>query len=236
MWMWALLPVCLAVFGTVGIWTVFAIAVTNGSVNLTEGVPYISECGTFNPQSCLFSQICNICSVLALWIVVIRFQQVRDYGHHGRANIASIVLGFISSVGISVTGNFQQSILMGVHLLGAFLAFFLGLGYFWVQLFLTYRAEPSEDRCWAGPARALCCILCTILVIIMSILHNIGYPSGAATCEWAVVMLYFCLFGLFAAEFRHVDCHHLIVQTRVLRNDCSPATIEINGHVANTLN
>lgn len=46
-------------------------------------------------------------SLSALWIVVIRFQQVRDFGDHGKANIVSIVLGFISSVGISVTGNFQ---------------------------------------------------------------------------------------------------------------------------------
>ncbi|XP_067331964.1 modulator of macroautophagy TMEM150B isoform X1 [Channa argus] len=164
MWLWALLPISLAVFGTVGIWTVFAVAVTNGSVNLTEGIPFISNCGTYNPQSCLFSQICNICSVLSLWIVVIRYQQVQDYGDHGKANIASIVLGFISSIGISVIGNFQQSVLMGIHLFGAFLAFFIGLAYFWVQLFLTYRAEPSQDRCWVGPVRALCCTFCTILV------------------------------------------------------------------------
>lgn len=124
-----------------------------------------SECGTYNPQSCLFSQICNVCSVLgnnppayldtlggghmlqidellsqnivytavlichsmssgcwsspsfaplslclcpsAVWIVVIRFQQVRDFGDHGTANILSIVWGFIACIGISVLGNFQ---------------------------------------------------------------------------------------------------------------------------------
>ncbi|KAM9346038.1 modulator of macroautophagy TMEM150B [Symphorus nematophorus] len=221
MWLWALLPVCLAIFGTVGIWTVFAVAVTNGSVNLTEGVPYISQCGTYNPQSCLFSQICNICSVLALWIVVIRFQQVRDFGNHGKANIASIVLGFISSAGISILGNFQQTVSMSIHLLGAFLAFFLGLAYFWIQLYLTYRAEPSQGRCLTGAARATCCILSTILVILMSILHKTGYPSAAAVCEWALVMLFFCLFGLFAAEFRHIDCHHLTVQKQALLKDHS---------------
>ncbi|XP_051245204.1 modulator of macroautophagy TMEM150B [Dicentrarchus labrax] len=232
MWLWALLPVCLAVFGTVGIWTVFAVAVTNGSVNLTEGVPYISQCGTYNPQSCLFAQICNICSVLALWIVVIRFQQVRDFGNHGKANIASIVLGFISSTGISVIGNFQQSVLKSIHLLGAFLAFFLGMAYFWVQLFLTYRAQPSQDRCCIGPARATCCILCTILVISMTVLHNTGYPSEAAVCEWALVMVFFMLFGLFAAEFRHIDCHHLNVQKQAPGNDCNTPSIEINSYVA----
>ncbi|XP_042248269.1 modulator of macroautophagy TMEM150B [Thunnus thynnus] len=229
--LWALLPVFLAVFGTVGIWTVFAIAVTNGSVNITEGMPFISHCGTYSPQSCLFSQVCNICSVLALWIVVIRFQQVRDYGNHGKVNIASIVLGFISSIGISIIGNFQQSVLMGVHLLGAFLAFFVGLGYFWVQLFLTYRAKPCQDQCWVGAVRATCCTLCTVLVIIMSILHNTGYTSGAAVCEWALVMVFFCLFGLFAAEFRHIDCHHLTVQKQALKNERGPSSREMNGRM-----
>uniref|UniRef100_A0A8B9HNE2 CWH43-like N-terminal domain-containing protein n=1 Tax=Astyanax mexicanus TaxID=7994 RepID=A0A8B9HNE2_ASTMX len=64
MWAWALLPVLLAMFGTVGLWAVFGIAVSNNTVNLTVEFPYISTCGSYNPQSCLFSQICNICSVL----------------------------------------------------------------------------------------------------------------------------------------------------------------------------
>ncbi|XP_033999582.1 modulator of macroautophagy TMEM150B-like [Trematomus bernacchii] len=212
MWLWALLPICQAVFGTLGIWTVFAVSVSNGSVNLTKGFPYISDCGSYKPQSCLFSQMCNICSVLALWIVIIRFQQVKDFGNHGKANIAGIILGFISSVGISIIGNFQISAVKSIHLLGAFLAFILGLAYFWVQLLLTYRAGPSHDRCWVGPVRAACCSLCTLLVVLILVLRHTGSPSGAAVCEWVLVMLSFGLFGLFAAEFRHIDCLHLTIQ------------------------
>uniref|UniRef100_A0A7N6A7N1 CWH43-like N-terminal domain-containing protein n=1 Tax=Anabas testudineus TaxID=64144 RepID=A0A7N6A7N1_ANATE len=223
MWLWALLPICLAVFGTVGIWTVFGIAVTNGSVNLTEGVPYISTCGSYNPQSCLFSQICNTSSVLGLWIVVIRFQQVRDFGNHGWVNTASIVFGFISCVGLSILGNFQS--ILEIHVFGALLAFFVGLAYFWVQLILTYRAEPSQDRCWVGPVRATCCTICTILAFAMIGLHRMRYPSPAAVCEWTLVMLFFCLFGLFAVEFKHIDCHRLTVQKRALETDCFSASM-----------
>uniref|UniRef100_A0A672YBM0 Zgc:123244 n=1 Tax=Sphaeramia orbicularis TaxID=375764 RepID=A0A672YBM0_9TELE len=259
MWLWALLPICLAIFGTAGIWTVFAISVSNGSVNLTEGFPYISECGSYNPQSCLFAQICNIFSILALWVVVIRFQQVRDYGCHGKANIISIILGFTSCFGVSVLGNFQQTVLRSVHLLGAFLAFFLGLGYFWMQLFLTYRAQPLKDRHWVGPVRVTICILCTVLVIVsilymnmqteqlpyilnivqwllreLTVLVQTDRPSPAAVCEWALVMFFFCLFGLFAAEFRHIDCHNLTVQSQTLMNDSGPSVIETNSHVTYT--
>uniref|UniRef100_A0A3B4E1B9 CWH43-like N-terminal domain-containing protein n=1 Tax=Pygocentrus nattereri TaxID=42514 RepID=A0A3B4E1B9_PYGNA len=249
MWTWALLPVILAVFGTVGMWAVFGIAVSNETVNLTAGFPYISTCGSYNPQSCLFSQICNICSVLALWIVIIRFQQVRDLGCASRVNTCSIVLGFISSIGISVLGNFQQSVDMQVHLLGAFLAFYVGLAYFWIQVWLTYRAEPSHDRKWAGPSRIVFCSLCTCLILrngvhllllklnqiqillflshtVMTVLHNLGYRSAGAICEWAAVMCFFVLFGVFTAEFRHIDFHKLHVQHDGFSKSRSDLTME----------
>ncbi|XP_041943122.1 modulator of macroautophagy TMEM150B-like isoform X2 [Alosa sapidissima] len=166
MWAWALLPVILAVGGTAGIWAVYGVAVSNESVNLTAGFPYISTCGSYYPQSCWFSQICNVSSFLIIWIVVIRYQQVRDLGYQcRRTNLAALVLGFISSIGISILGNFQQSVSLGIHLFGAFLAFIVGLVYFWVQLWLTYKAEPSQDRHWLGPLRAVLCSLCTVFLI-----------------------------------------------------------------------
>lgn len=229
MWLWALLPFSLAIFGTAGMWTVYAIAVTNGSVNLTERFPYISECGTYSPQSTIFSQICNICAFLGLWIVVVRFQQIRDYGDHGKANIASVVLGSFSCAGVSILGNFQQSVLGKVHLVGALLAFLMGVGYFWVQLFLTYRAQPSHDRYWVGPSRVICCFLCTVLLIAMFVLANTGHRSAAAMCEWALAMLLFCLFGLFVAEFRHIDGHRLTVQRKVLKTRSNSVAVVTNN-------
>lgn len=231
MWLWALLPLSLAVFGTAGIWIVYAMSVSNGTVNITERFPYISECGSYTPQSTIFSQYCNICAFLGLWIIVIRFQQVRDYGDHGKANVISMVLGFVSCVGVSVLGNFQQSVQRVVHLVGAFAAFFLGVGYFWVQLYLTYRAQPSHDRRWVGPSRALCCCLCTALVIAMVVLANTGHRSAAAMCEWALVMAFFCLFGLFVAEFRHIDSHSLTVQRHVLKPHSGTISVVTNHHL-----
>nr|XP_005289526.1 modulator of macroautophagy TMEM150B [Chrysemys picta bellii] len=60
MWGWALLPVLLAIWGTVGFWVVYAMSVANGSVNVTVGFPYISTCGSDPPQSCIFSQVLNV--------------------------------------------------------------------------------------------------------------------------------------------------------------------------------
>ncbi|XP_026065215.1 modulator of macroautophagy TMEM150B-like [Carassius auratus] len=213
MWAWALLPVTMAVFGIIGMWAVFAIAVFNNTVNIKEEFPFISTCGSYNPQSCLFSQICNICSVLAMWIVTIRFQQVRDLGSGSRLNTASFVLGFISSIGISIIGNFQQSIVMGAHLLGVLLTFFLGLAYFWVQVWLSYY-RPLSHRKWVVSVRIILCCQCTFLVICIFVLYTTGFRSEAAVCEWILVMCFFALFAIFAAEFRHIDCHKLTVQCK----------------------
>ncbi|KAJ0000773.1 hypothetical protein NQD34_005793 [Periophthalmus magnuspinnatus] len=232
MWLWALLPLSLTVFGIAGIWIVYVISVSNGTVNITERFPYISECGSYTPQSTIFSQYCNICTIIGLWIVFVRFQQVRDYGDHGKANTLGVILGFVSCAGVSVLGNFQQSVQRLVHLVGAFTAFIVGLLYFWVQLFLTYRVQPSYDRHWVGPTRALCCCLCTALCVTMVALANTGHRSAAAACEWALVMLFFCLFGLFGAEFRHVDCHRLTVQRHVLKTQRTSLCVVSNHHLA----
>lgn len=231
MWLWALLPLSLAVFGAAGVWIVYAISVSNGTINITNGFPYISACGSYAPQSTIFSQYCNICAFLGLWIIAIRFQQVRDYGDHGKANVFGVIMGFVSCVGVSVLGNFQQSVQVEVHMAGAFAAFFLGVGYFWVQLYLTYSAQPSHDRRWVGPCRALCCCLCTALVIAMIVLANTGHSSASAMCEWALVMVFFCLFGLFVAEFRHIECHSLTVQRHVFKPRTGTISVLTNLHL-----
>ncbi|PNI15002.1 TMEM150B isoform 3 [Pan troglodytes] len=60
----SLMPVFLAVWAISGVWIVFAIAVTNRTVDLSKGFPYISICGSFPPQSCIFSQVLNMGAAL----------------------------------------------------------------------------------------------------------------------------------------------------------------------------
>ncbi|XP_034750297.1 modulator of macroautophagy TMEM150B [Etheostoma cragini] len=68
----------------------------------------------------------------------------------------------------------------------------------------------------------------------VTVLAGTGFHSGAAVCEWALVVLFFCLFSLFVAEFRHINCH-LTVREQATGNDSSSTSTEINGHVANAL-
>ncbi|KAI2593252.1 transmembrane protein 150B, partial [Homo sapiens] len=129
----SLMPVFLAVWAISGVWIVFAIAVTNRTVDLSKGFPYISICGSFPPQSCIFSQVLNMGAALAAWICIVRYHQLRDWGVRRWPNQLILWTGLLCALGTSVVGNFQEKNQRPTHLAGAFLAFILGNVYFWLQ-------------------------------------------------------------------------------------------------------
>ncbi|XP_030051270.1 modulator of macroautophagy TMEM150B [Microcaecilia unicolor] len=216
MWTWALLPIFLSVWATLGLWIVYAMAVANGSVNVTVVFPYISTCGSYAPQSCIFAQVLNIGAILGLWISFIRYQQIRDYGCHCRLNTVSLILGMLTILGTSMVGNFQQTNQLETHLVGAFLAFFVGVAYFWLQTALTYQVKPRHGGNWIGPLRFCLCLFCTALIVMMAVFHVHNLKTVAAICEWIAAMILFFLYGLFAVDLWHLDGHSFHVQKKRL--------------------
>ncbi|KAM9038580.1 modulator of macroautophagy TMEM150B isoform 1-T3 [Sarcophilus harrisii] len=212
----ALLPICLALWATVGVWTIFALAVSNKTVNLTEGFPYISLCGSFPPQSCIFSQFLNIGAAMVAWISVLRYVQFREWGIPKFPNRLCLGSGFLCALGASIVGNFQQTNELSMHLFGSFLAFVVGMAYFWTQLVLLRLAKPRAQpgAPWIEPLRLLLCGLCTALMVAMIVLHFWPRRSEAAVCEWSTAMLLFVLFGLLAVDFSDATGFAISLQSR----------------------
>ncbi|XP_004283345.1 modulator of macroautophagy TMEM150B isoform X1 [Orcinus orca] len=210
----SLLPAFLAFWATAGIWTVFSLAVANKAVNLTEGFPYISRCGNSPPQSCIFSQVLNLGAALAAWTCILRYHQLRDWGVGKWPNQLILWTGLLCTLGTSIVGNFQEKNQRATHLMGAFLAFFVGIFYFWLQLLVFWRVKslPQPGAPWIGPLRLLLCSICTILTVAMVVLHTWSLRSASAACEWVVAMLLFVLFGLFAVDFSSLDGCTLCLQ------------------------
>uniref|UniRef100_UPI00398E49F5 modulator of macroautophagy TMEM150B n=1 Tax=Pristiophorus japonicus TaxID=55135 RepID=UPI00398E49F5 len=224
---WALLPILLAVTAAGGFWGVYGMALVNGAVNITIEFPYISICGAEPPQSCIFGQIMNIGAFLVTWVCVIRYQQVIDYGYQSTLNIVSLVAGCLTAVGGSLVGNFQTVNQIHVHLVGAFLSFFIGTLYFWLQVGLTYKVKPRHGGRLIGPARIICCLVCTVCLVLLVLLHALKRRTAAAICEWVAGMVLLALFALFAVDFRHLDGHffHVVREKATVQN--STTTLEL---------
>ncbi|XP_073427218.1 modulator of macroautophagy TMEM150B isoform X4 [Dendrobates tinctorius] len=165
-----------------------------------------------------------------VWICVIRFQQIRDYGCHSHVNSVSLALGFLCALGTSVVGNFQQSSQLETHLIGAFLAFVIGIVYFWVQTYLTYRVKPRHGGKWIGPLRFILTLLATVSIILMIIFFSKQMKSAAAICEWILAIILFLLFGLFCVDFWYLEGHFFHVKKRreVIPNEIQLSTVSLN--------
>ena len=60
------------------------------------------------------------------------------------------------------------------------------------------------------------------------VLASKGSMSQSAKSEWALVMTFFLLFSLFAAEFRCIECHRLTVYKQVAKKNQSSDTSDRN--------
>lgn len=108
---------------------------------------------------------------LALWIVTIRFQQIRDLSCASRLNTAGLVLGFISSIGISILGNFQVQLMCVWRMTGRYLiicVLALKTWYSPSKIWCHFRAFVSVPNgtlhmlvrsCWLTMAAACTCLL-----------------------------------------------------------------------------
>ncbi|XP_067084025.1 transmembrane protein 150A-like isoform X1 [Osmerus mordax] len=139
---WIVLPVSLSAFSITGIWIVYAMAVMNHHVcpvenwsyNVTcteeiprpgfpktcctiQDIPLISKCGSFPPESCLFSLIGNVGAFMVVMVCLLRYAQVIEHSHGSWVNTSALVSGCTNAVGLVMVGNFQVTFCFFSHLL-----------------------------------------------------------------------------------------------------------------------
>ncbi|XP_067620845.1 DNA damage-regulated autophagy modulator protein 1 [Eurosta solidaginis] len=209
-------------------------AVLQGHVVPT--VPYISDDGTYSPESCVFGQLINIGSILLGITIYIRYRHIQQlYSHHPdlgslllRYNTIAFWFGLVSCLGLSIVGNFQETNVRIVHFTGAFCCFGCGTVYFWLQALMTYMVYPIASTKLYAHLRlgmAICCTVLFIMIAVTGIMSHIlfkgenprrWYPSDggwyfhvvSSISEWIMATI-FCFYILtFTDEFRDVRLNH----------------------------
>ncbi|XP_062576376.1 DNA damage-regulated autophagy modulator protein 2-like isoform X3 [Saccostrea cucullata] len=147
-----LLPLITALWIIMAFFISYGISIKSGSVKPND-FPYISYTAIEAPERCVFGQLINIGAVLLGMNVWVRYlfvkeiflkRKVQDAARWQKVNIAGIILGFLSALGISMVANFQTVVQRGPHYVGAGLAFGLGLAYCWLQTRLSWKLRSEK--------------------------------------------------------------------------------------------
>jgi len=229
-------PVVIVIMLPATFLTTYTIAVLEGHV--PAEFPYISDTGTLPPESCIFGQLLNITAMLIAALIYIRYKQVQD--HHinspydtgqGRAinryNRACLIIGWVAALGISFVANFQETSVLIVHMIGAWLAFGGGTMYCWVHTRMSQKLSITPPRLTS--LRYLFSIIATLMFISTSSCgiaaakisgHHVpdtkwdpsepGFHLHVASTasEWFIAGAILCYFATFIFDFKGLSLTH----------------------------
>ncbi|KAF5302714.1 hypothetical protein FQR65_LT08456 [Abscondita terminalis] len=125
-------------------------------------IPFISDTGTTPPESCIFGQILNVGALLFAITMYVRYRQVKLFQLDDEVklnpnwNVFSLVFGSLTSIGITIVGNFQETAILSIHMIGASMTFGCGTTYICIQTVIFYHfrdiyfKNPECDNiaCW----------------------------------------------------------------------------------------
>ncbi|XP_076667857.1 DNA damage-regulated autophagy modulator protein 1-like isoform X1 [Andrena cerasifolii] len=211
----------------------YVIAVLLGHVE--AGFPYISDTATYAPESCIFAQFINMIAMLMSVVVYIRYSQVQECSSTfslqtslPKWNRWALIFGLISTFGLSVVANFQETSVIVVHFIGAFLCFGGGTAYFWTQAVCSFYLHPlgcSLRLAHLRTALSIFSTVCFVVTVVTGVLSHLAYKGtnprkwykedggwelhvASTVTEWLCAAA-FCVYILtFTDEFRDVKISH----------------------------
>jgi len=223
------LPLLVFIMFPASFLTTYSIGVANGHIR--PFFSYISDTGAIHPESCWFSLFLNLTGVVLGIIVYIRYKQVEEFfrGNDSvwlpRINLMGLVMGFISALGASVVGSFQETRVFTLHVLGAFMAFLGGSIYFCFQSYFTFKMLPMFTNKCVAILRTLIGIVCIFLFasvytcgvfavqqfkgdnIVYWEPHDGGWTlrTISVTCEWIMASLFDLYLLSFMLDFSRIQ-------------------------------
>ncbi|XP_028654243.1 transmembrane protein 150A-like [Erpetoichthys calabaricus] len=236
---WIILPVSLSAFSITGIWIVYAMAVMNHHVcpvenwsyNVTcsedtskrgfpkscctiQDIPLISKCGSFPPESCLFSLIGNVGAFMVVMVCMLRYAQVIERSRRSWINTMGLITGCTNALGLVMVGNFQVDHAKSLHYIGAGVAFPAGLLFVGLQCVLTYRIAMTALDYWMAHLRVALTIVALFSLVLSGIFfihESFLLQHAAAVCEWIFTVDILVFYGTFTYEFGAVTNDTMVI-------------------------
>ncbi|XP_014252046.1 DNA damage-regulated autophagy modulator protein 2 [Cimex lectularius] len=135
--------------------------------------PYISDAASYPPESCVFSQLINLGSVLMVLLIYVRYCAICQYYELYSIspnimvlNKLGLFLGICSALGLSIVANFQSLAVKTVHFAGACLCFGAGTLYFWIQALCSYQMHSLVHSIILAHFRVGLSMVCTVFFVI----------------------------------------------------------------------
>ncbi|KAL1497689.1 hypothetical protein ABEB36_008607 [Hypothenemus hampei] len=211
--------------------------------HVTYILPYISDTGTFPPESCIFGQALNVAALLIGVVIYIKYLQVKELVEkHPLSSINASLLnkvtlffGLTASLGISFVANFQETNTFYFHWFGASLTFGGGAVYLTLQTILYVKIshligqeKTTRFRIFVAFITAFTFCICVTTAFLSYQkftggditkwkIEDGGYRlhQVSTVCEWICATGMLTYISLFRDEFKNIE----IDQIRIFFKD-----------------
>ncbi|KAG2469059.1 T150A protein, partial [Polypterus senegalus] len=183
-----------------------------------QDIPLISKCGSFPPESCLFSLIGNVGAFMVVMVCMLRYAQVIERSRRSWINTMGLITGCTNALGLVMVGNFQVDHAKSLHYIGAGVAFPAGLLFVGLQCVLTYRIAMTALDYWMAHLRVALTIVALFSLVLSILCSGIFFihesfllQHAAAVCEWIFTVDILVFYGTFTYEFGAVTNDTMVV-------------------------
>ncbi|XP_035693001.1 DNA damage-regulated autophagy modulator protein 2-like isoform X2 [Branchiostoma floridae] len=206
-----ILPIVVGVGTTIMFFVCYAIAVYND--HTVKNFPFISDTGVYPPERGIFTLSFNLSAFGGLVLMYLRYCYISQSDGPRKLNLFTFGCGILVCLGLMMVGAFQWSDMLYPHMVGAVMAFALGIVYIWLDTILSYKLQPLSTSVWAFRARLLVATLATVSGGVMFVFGGIifsrdDYPYAvrlaAVGGEWALGIGLLVYIVTLCAEIRKV--------------------------------
>ncbi|XP_066267718.1 DNA damage-regulated autophagy modulator protein 2-like isoform X2 [Branchiostoma lanceolatum] len=212
------LPIVVGVGTIIMFFVCYAIAVSND--HTVKNFPFISDTGVYPPERGIFTLSFNLSAFGGVVLMFLRYSYISQCDGPPKLNKFTFGCGVLVCFGLMMVGAFQWSEMLYPHMVGAVMAFALGIVYIWLDTILSFKLRPVFTSLWAFRVRLLVAILTTVSGGIMFVFGGIIFTNenylyairlAAVGGEWALgigLLLYIITLSI---ELRKVKRMHLIM-------------------------